>query len=62
MAAKKKPFNKYTLTEAYQFLHVTRFAPWEIPFRPINRRHFFMKNWGGCGRLTFRSANAAKKC
>ena len=41
MAAKKKPFNKYTLTEAYQFLHVTRFAPWEIPFRPIEPTAFF---------------------
>lgn len=41
MAAKKKPFNKYTLTEAYQFLHLTRMTPWEIPFRPIEPTAFF---------------------
>ncbi len=41
MAVKKKPFNKYTLTEAYQFLHLTRFTPWDIPFRPIEPTAFF---------------------
>ena len=41
MPAKNKPFNKYTLTEAYQFLHLTRFTPWDIPFRPIEPTTFF---------------------
>jgi hypothetical protein len=45
MAAKKKPFNKYTLTEAYQFLHLTRLTPWNIPFNPIEPTKIFGAFW-----------------
>ena len=41
MAAKKKAFNKYTLTEAYQFLHLTRLTPWEISFHPVEPSAIF---------------------
>ena len=41
MAAKKKPFNKYTLAEAYRFLHLTRFTPWDLSFCPIEPTAFF---------------------
>ena len=41
MAAKKKPFNQYTLAEAYGYLHVTQVFPWEIPFSPIEPSAIF---------------------
>ena len=41
MAAKKKPFNKYTLTEAYAYLRVTQVLPWVIPFVPIEPGEIF---------------------
>ena len=44
MAAKKKPFNKYTLTEAYQFLHLTHLKPWDILIDPIAPSALFNEN------------------
>ena len=41
MVAKKKPFNKYTLTEAYAYLHVTQVIPWEIAFGQIEPSAIF---------------------
>ena len=41
MVAKKKPFNKYTLTEAYAYLHVTQVIPWEIAFTQIEPSAIF---------------------
>lgn len=35
MTARKRPFNKYTLAEAYQFLHLEHITPWTIDFTPI---------------------------
>lgn len=41
MAAKKKPFNKYDLVEAYAYLHVTQVIAWEIAFDPIEPSAIF---------------------
>ncbi|MCP4348393.1 MAG: hypothetical protein GY795_23140 [Desulfobacterales bacterium] len=41
MAEKRKPFNKYTLTEAYKFLNLTRLTPWNIQFTPIEATSVF---------------------
>ena len=41
MSAKKKPFNKYSLAEAYAYLHVTQVLPWTIPFTPIEPGEIF---------------------
>ena len=41
MPQKRKPFNKYTLAEAYDFLHLTRLIPWDIQFSPIEPTSFF---------------------
>ena len=35
MATKKKPFNKYSLAEAYTFLHCTDPIPWALAFEPL---------------------------
>ena len=43
MEAKHKPFNKYSLEEAYDYLHLTRLTPWEIPFCPIEPTAFFQE-------------------
>lgn len=44
MAAKKKPFNRYTLTEAYRFLHLTHLKSWDILFDPIVPSALFHEN------------------
>ena len=41
MTTKKKPFNKYSLTEAYAYLHVTQVTPWTIPFDPLEPTPIF---------------------
>jgi len=41
MADKKKPFNKFNLAQAYDFLNLTNPIAWEIPFVPINPTPFF---------------------
>ena len=41
MDVKHKPFTKYSLAEAYDYLHLTCLTPWEIPFRPIEPTTIF---------------------
>lgn len=41
MATKKKPFNKYSLAEAYEFLHLGNPLAWEIPYEQIEPSAFF---------------------
>lgn len=41
MSDRKKPFNKFTLAEAYNFLNLTNPIAWEISFLPIEPTPFF---------------------
>lgn len=41
MTTKKKPFNKFTLVEAYDFLGLTQLQKWEISFTPIEPTSLF---------------------
>ncbi len=41
MAAKRKPFNQYTLTEAYEFLHIRNPVVWDIPYKENEPSAFF---------------------
>lgn len=41
MAEKKKPFNKFNLAEAYNFLNLTDPIDWEIPFAATEPTPFF---------------------
>jgi len=43
MTTKKKPFNKYSLTEAYEFLHLRDPIAWDIPFEVIEPSAFFQE-------------------
>ncbi len=43
MDTKHKPFNRYSLEEAYQLLNLTRLTSWKIPFRPIEPTAFFLE-------------------
>lgn len=38
MAAKGNPFNKYTLAEAYKFLHLSDPIAWDISYEPVEPR------------------------
>ena len=41
MPVKRKPINKYTLAEAYDFLHLTRLTLWDIRFSPVEATSIF---------------------
>ena len=41
MEAKQKPFNKYSLQEAYELLHLGNPITWDIPFKLIEPSAFF---------------------
>jgi hypothetical protein len=46
MTTKKKPFNKYTLAEAYTFLHCANPISWELTFEPLAPSPFFQEELG----------------
>lgn len=41
MTAKKKPFNRYSLAEAYEFLHMTTLIPWDLAFEAVEPTPLF---------------------
>ncbi|CAK0766966.1 conserved hypothetical protein [Gammaproteobacteria bacterium] len=46
MTASKKPFNKYSLVEAYAYLHIRQVIPWQISYSPIEPTAIFQAELG----------------
>ncbi len=44
MPTKKKPFNKFSLAEAYHFLQLRKLEAWQLDFAPVETSAFFQEN------------------